>query len=193
MPFASLPSTAAWQHRQGREGFEVAFFQVLDDGCRVIGSTAAAEAGSTWVVEYEIELDGRWRTRRAWITGRSVLGVSRVVLEADGLGHWLVDGTPVAHLDGCLDIDLESSALTNAFPVHRLALDVGQRAEVPAAYVRAMGLDVQRLEQSYARVADGNRGQRYDYAAPDFEFACRLVYDQHGLLLEYPGIAVRAA
>ncbi len=31
-----------------------------------------------------------------------------------------VDGEPAPHLDGVLDVDLESSALTNAFPVHRL-------------------------------------------------------------------------
>ena len=30
------------------------------------------------------------------------------------------------HLDGCLDVDLESSSLTNAFPVHRLGLEIGR-------------------------------------------------------------------
>jgi hypothetical protein len=41
-------------------------------------------------------------------------------------------------------------------------------------------------------VADVASGQRYDYTAPAFDFACRLVYDGSGLILEYPGIAVRA-
>jgi len=34
--------------------------------------------------------------------------------------------------------------------------------------------------------------QRYDYAAPVFDFACRLLYDESGLVLDYPGIAIRA-
>jgi hypothetical protein len=34
--------------------------------------------------------------------------------------------------------------------------------------------------------------QRADYAAPVFDFACRLLYDESGLVLDYPGIAVRA-
>jgi hypothetical protein len=34
--------------------------------------------------------------------------------------------------------------------------------------------------------------QRYDYAAPVFDFACRLTYDESGLVLDYLGIAVRA-
>lgn len=33
--------------------------------------------------------------------------------------------------------------------------------------------------------------QRYDYAAPAFGFTSRLVYDDSGLVLEYPGIAER--
>jgi hypothetical protein len=82
--------------------------------------------------------------------------------------------------------------MTNALPVHRLALPVGGRDAPPAAYVRVGDLRVERLEQTYARVADVAGGQRYDYTAPAFEFSCRLVYDGSGLILEYPGIAVRA-
>jgi hypothetical protein len=35
--------------------------------------------------------------------------------------------------------------------------------------------------------------ERYDYTAPAFEFRCELVYDAAGLVLDYPGIASRAA
>jgi uncharacterized protein len=34
---------------------------------------------------------------------------------------------------------------------------------------------------------------RYDYASPFFDFSAVLVYDQFGLVLDYPGIAVRIA
>ncbi len=73
--------------------------------------------------------------------------------------------------------------------MHRLALAVGAAAEAPAAYVRADGLAIERLEQRYERIAD----RRYDYRAPAFDFRCELAYDRHGLVLEYPGIAVRVA
>jgi len=49
-----------------------------------------------------------------------------------------------------------------------------------------------RLEQEYVRARDEGRHQRYDYAAPVFGFAARLVYDEAGLVLDYPGIALRA-
>ena len=192
MKFAPVPATAAWLHRGARTGFEVAFFDSLGEGCRVAGWTTGIEDGSTWAVEYVIDLDGTGATRSAGIRGRSVAGFTSTLLEKDGAGRWVVDGVPASHLDGCLDVDLESSALTNALPVRRTGLAPGARAAAPAAYVRAVGLGVERLEQTYLRVPDEAAHQRYDYAAPAFDFACRLTYDESGLVLDYPGIAVRA-
>ena len=192
MPFIAPPPTAAWQHRDARSGFEVVYFHLLDDGCRIEGCTTAIEGGQTWAVDYSITLDITWTTRRSRLSGRSASGSRSIVLEADGLGHWRVDGEAAPHLDGCLDVDLESSAMTNALPVHRMDLPVGGRAATPAAYVRARDFAVERLEQTYARITDQGSHQRYDYTAPIFDFACRLVYDESGLVLDYPGIAVRA-
>ena len=192
MDFAPLPTSAAWRHRGARDGFEVAYFEVLDRGCRIEGMTTAIEDGVTWAVEYSIDLDETGATRGARIRGRSAAGSSSALLEADGAGRWLVDGGPAPHLDGCLDVDLESSAVTNALPVRRMGLAPGARAAAPAAYVRAVGLAVERLEQTYLRAPDEAARQRYDYAAPAFGFTCRLVYDESGLVIDYPGIAVRA-
>jgi uncharacterized protein len=192
MDFAPVPATAAWQHQDARVGFEVVYFQSVGEGHRIEGWTTAIEDANAWVVEYVIDLDGTGVTRSARIRSRSAAGFSLTLLEADGAGRWLVDGVPAPHLDGCLDVDLESSAMTNALPVRRLGLAPGARAAAPAAYVRAIGLAVERLEQTYLRAPDEAACQRYDYAAPAFGFTGRLIYDQSGLVLDYPGIAVRA-
>jgi len=190
--FAPLPATAAWHHQGARSGFEVVYFGANGDGLRIEGWTTAIEDGATWAVEYLIEVDADRATRSARIGGRSTEGLRSTLLETDGAGHWLVDGEPAPHLDGCLEVNLEASAMTNALPVRRMALPVAAAAAAPAAYVRAVGLAVERLEQTYARATDQDTSQRYDYAAPAFDFRCRLVYDQSGLVLEYPGIAVRS-
>jgi hypothetical protein len=54
-------------------------------------------------------------------------------------------------------------------------------------------LGVERLEQRYERLQDDDERQRYGYSAPRFEFSCELLYDATGLVLDYPGIAVRAS
>ena len=190
--FAPLPETAAWRHQGARDGFEVAYFEVHDRGSRIQGWTTAVEDGVAWAVEYLIDLDATGATRGARIRGRSAAGSRSALLEADGAGRWLVGGATAPHLDGCLDVDLESSAVTNALPVRRMGLGPGASADAPAAYVRAVGLATERLEQTYQRAADQGAGHRYDYAAPVFGFACQITYDESGLVLSYPGIAVRA-
>lgn len=183
----SFPVAASWRHQDSRTGLEVAFFQGQEGGLRISGATTAVEDGESWFVEYSIAVDAAWRTRRAEISGRSAAGTRHTVLESDGDGRWRVDGVPDPRLDGCFDVDLESSSMTNTLPVHRLGLALGAKAEAPAAYVRAGDLTVERLEQTYERVGDHD----FAYTAPVFDFSCVLSYDEHLLVVDYPGIATR--
>ena len=191
--FEPLPREAAWRHHPLREGFEAVQVERRHGGHRFTGCTTAVEAGRCWAVQYEIDLAQDWTTRRAEITERSTGRAARTVIAADGQGRWWIDGDPAEHLGGCLDIDLESSALTNTMPVHRLTFTARQVASCPAAYVRAPGLAVQRLEQTYRRFPDADNGPSFDYTAPLFDFTAVLSYDRAGLVLEYPGIATRNA
>ena len=54
------------------------------------------------------------------------------------------------------------------------------------AYVRAFDLSVMRLDQTYRRLDD----RRYHYTSQD-SFRAVLEYDAAGLIVGYPGIAVR--
>jgi uncharacterized protein len=189
--FREFPRSAAWCHRDARDGFEALFLIPDGVGYRLEGHTAAIERGETWAVHYVITLDEGWCTRSARIDGWSRRGHRHVSLDADGAGGWRVDGRGAPELDGCFDVDLESSACTNTLPVHRLHLDVGHAAEVPAAYVRAVDLGVERMEQRYARVDNHGTNTQYDYSAPTFGFEARLVFDETGLVLDYPGLARR--
>lgn len=190
MSFDPLPPSAAWRHREAREGFEVVFFRG-GPGPGLEGHVAAVEDGRGWAVEYSIAVDATWVTREARVTVRSSEGQWERRLESDGAGAWLIDGVGAPRLDGCLDVDLEASVLTNALPVHRLK--IGQQSDAPAAFVRVADLCVERLEQRYRRIEDERGRERYAYAAPRFGYTGELVYDARGLLLDYPGLAGRAA
>ena len=183
---------AAWRHRDAADGFEVLFLEASPDGGRrLTGHVAAVEDGVARAVRYEIEVDAAWRTRRARIRTRTLRATTEITVEADGEGRWRVDGAPAPALDGCLDVDLEASAATNAFPVGRLGLAVGAAADAPAAYVRVLDPVVGRLEQRYERIADDGDRRRYRYTSPAFGFEAVLAYDAAGLVVDYPGIAVR--
>ncbi|MDQ7802446.1 putative glycolipid-binding domain-containing protein [Amycolatopsis sp. A133] len=180
----SFPGHAAWRHEDTRTGFEVTWFRRHGGGWVAEGATTAVEDGVAWAVRYSLTISPEWTLTSARIGGA---GARELEVEADGRGHWRLDGRPAPHLDGCLDLDLESSVMTNTFPVHRLALPPGGRAEAPAAYVRAADFGVERLEQTYEHLTPN----RYRYAAPSFGFSCVLDYDGCGLITRYPGIAVR--
>ena len=192
MSFAPVPATAAWHHRGARSGFEVVYFGARGDGWHIEGWTTAIEDGATWAVEYAIEVDAAWATRSAAIRGRSAGGFCSALLEADGTGPWLVDGKPARHLDGCLDVDLAASAMTNALPVRRMGLPVSGRAAAPAAYVRAVGLAVEWLEHPMRGPPTRPPASVMTTPLPPLTSAPAWSATRRAWLLDYPGIAVRA-
>jgi uncharacterized protein len=193
-PLIALPAMAAWRHVDAREGFEVLFLRRDHDRFRLDGYSTALQDSEAWGIRYALTVDDAWVTRSAHVVGQSASGRHEVRLEGDGAGEWRVDGSASSELSGCLEVDLEASACTNAIPVRRLGLRVGEHAEAPAVFVGAPLLGVERLEQSYARIEDdGDDRVRYDYAAPAFDFSAILTFDRAGLVLDYPGIAVRVA
>jgi hypothetical protein len=189
-----LPASAAWSHHDSRIGFEAVAIDQSADGWTLSGSTTAIEDGLTWHVAYRIEIDRRSVTRNARIRTQSGHQCQRTLLEHDGSGRWSIDTQAAPQLDGCLDVDLESSALTNAFPVRRFIAEGRWGVEaVPVAYVRVHSPHIERLEQQYQRLPDTcNTAFTFDYRAPIFDFSCHITYDTAGLVTNYPTIAVRS-
>ena len=181
---ADFPPFAAWRFVGAVDGFEV----VYTEPGRLRGHTSAVENGQAYAVAYEIALDDHWNTREVRVSSDTIAGTRSTVLVSDGNGRWTVDGVPAPHLDGLVDVDLEASACTNTLPIHRLTLPVGEDVVASAAYVHALDLEVRRLDQTYRRLDD----HRFDYASED-DFRAVLTYDASGLVVDYPGIAVRFA
>lgn len=89
---------------------------------------------------------------------------------------------------------MPNPATIGAVEVGQPSLGRGRRkksAGTPAVYVRALGSAIERLEQRYIRIEDVGNQQRFDYTAPVFDYEGRSVYDTSGLVLNYPGIAIR--
>jgi uncharacterized protein len=189
--FGEFPAAAAWRHVGDRTGVEVAFFSSVDQGWRIEGSCSAVEADTAWICRYRVELDAEYRTRRAEVMGDFASGSLRRVLDSDGTGQWLVDGVPAPELSGCLDVDLEASAMTNTFPIHRMDLPPRVQRDAPAAYVQVENLAVSRLPQTYRRLPKDANGPRYHYTSPTHHFRALLIFDGSGLIIDYPEIATR--
>jgi hypothetical protein len=191
VPFAPLPEAAAWRHVDAREGFETVFLRDVASGHVVDGHTAAVEDGVVWAVHYTIDVDEHWVTQHCRVWSWSAVGERETQLARDAAGRWRIDGVLAPELDGCLDADLEASACTNMLPVRRARLPLHRSIEAPAAFVRAPGLVVERLEQSYFRLSDDDDDLLFEYRSPRFDVECQLRFGVDGLVLDYPGIATR--
>jgi hypothetical protein len=191
MRLTKTPAAASWNHQGARVGFEVAFFIDLSTGHRVTGHTTANESATLWSVGYDVAVDRAWRTVAVHASNVTAAGRSELTLTRDVGDRWSVNGEVRPELDGCVDVDFESSAVTNTLPIHRVDFGVGVAVNVPAAFVRADDLRVERLEQRYTLVETNPERLSFHYESSTFGFACDLHYDLAGLVVHYPGIAAR--
>lgn len=175
-----------WAGWDGRGAEELALRWGLD------GGMARGEVrGPESTLRYELRWDGRWSTREvhAWETPAASLH-----LFLDGEGRWrTAQGKPLPGLAGCRDVDLMGVVFTNTLAIRRLGLAPGQAAELEVAYVAVPGLAVRRARQRYTCLARTRGGARYRYEGLGTGFGAVLAVDPDGLVLDYPGLARRAA
>lgn len=171
---------AAWREEESAAA-HVCSFRSEEGGFELAGGGTAATGNGTIAVRFTVRTDGAWATRETSVRA----GPSAIEVRADGLGGWSVDGAERADLQGCTDVDLEFTPATNTLPIRRLALEVGQSADIDAAWVRLPSLSVERSTQRYERLSE----RRYRYSSGPF--AVELDVDEHGLVLDYPPFWVR--
>jgi hypothetical protein len=175
--------TILWR-RLDLPGHEIVTIAPAADGWRLDGVAVLVESGRPCRIEYDIDCDLRWTTRRCAIRGH--VGEQRVSLEVarSSTGVWSIGGTEATALEGCDDIDLGFSPSTNLLPIRRLALPVGAHSVVRAAWIRFPELTAEVLVQTYTHVS----ADRYVYESAGGTFRRELQVDAFGCVIDYPGI-----
>jgi len=106
-------------------------------------------------------------------------------LLATGDGRWTdADGVHLPALDGCVDIDIAWTPLTNTLPIRRLALQPGQEEIIRVVYLPLPSLEIGVWEQRYTGLEPG--AVRYESLASDFRRD--LTVDSEGFVIDYPGL-----
>ena len=114
---------------------------------------------------------------------------SSLRLAVDEEQRWTVNGVEAPELYGLIDVDLALTPATNTLPIRRLALAVGQRAAIVAAWVRFPELTVAPLAQRYERVS----AHGYRYTSDDGRYTARIDVDELGLVVQYENAWGRVA
>ena len=160
-------------------------------GIRADSVGLGVEAGRPWALRYTLQCDEGWRCRELAVS--SLAGDAAALrLVGDGRGRWAgADGAWLPGLDGCLDVDLSSTAFTNTLPIRRLEMVPGWSEEITVVYVAVPGLTVSVARQRYHCLSLAPDGARYRFEDPASGFAAEISVDGDGLVVEYPHVARR--
>ena len=178
--------TVLWRPLDGA-GVEHCTLRKLAKGVRLEGhviSTADGLGGTVPLhVHYIVDTDSVWRTRAVSISQH--YGTVQTTLRLDVINHrwWTAEGVEIPQLHWLIDVDLGVTPATNTLPIRRLALNVGQRADVTAAWLRFPALTVEPLPQTYERLAPN----LYRYSSDGGRFSALLETDDLGLVVRYEG------
>ena len=151
--------------------------QVILDGRAARGLILDADGGHS----YRIVTDESGATREVGLW--STTGI-RLDLTASEPGRWRDADGARPDLDGATDPDISASPFTNTLPIRRCALAVGEAAEITALYIDAATLSCRPAPQRYTRL----EAHLYRYEGLESGFTAELPVDDHGVVLDYPGL-----
>jgi hypothetical protein len=162
----------------------VEYAEIALDPLRLEGEVVLVEEGKACAISYRVECDEEGRTAKAQVNLRCDGSRSALTLVRRADGSWMRKARRVPGIDGLDDIDLSVTPSTNTPPLRRLHLDVGQSAEVTAAWIQVPSLEIAPLLQKYHRVTAAT----YVYEAAALGFRAELVVDETGIVRSYGGL-----
>jgi hypothetical protein len=145
------------------------------------GTAVFLQEGRPCRLDYRVVCDAEWRTVSGRVSGW--VGEREIEVECSvESGRWRLNGGECPRVEGCIDLDLNFSPVTNLLPIRRLKLAVGQEAAVRAAWLRFPSFELEPLDQVYRRLEEGI----YRYESAGGRFVRELPVNEAGFVTVYP-------
>ncbi len=170
----------AWATMDG-PGLEHVIVRSADAGFRAESQLITAE-DDPFRASYELDCDVEWRVRSLSVQVATSAGERALGLSVTSDGRWTVDGQARPDLDGCVDLDINRTPLTNTLPIRRLSWSPGVPVDLSIAYVSLPELEVRAVQQRYTLLDQ----DLYRYESGTF--SADLPVDKHGFVTDYPGL-----
>lgn len=170
------------------DGLEHFTIRAVDDGYRVASVVIGAAAdGMEFGLSYDIDIDRAWH-----VTSFAIRRLDGKTLSARSPepGRWRDhDGKRLAAFDGAIDIDCAFTPFTNTLVVLRNTFATGEAREFTMFYVPSDTLEPITDGQRYTCLAPDH----FLYEATDGAFTAKILFDEYGLVADYPGLYRRIA
>jgi uncharacterized protein len=144
------------------------------------GTVVALRAGRPLTLQYRIQIapDGHPSSADLTLSGGPHLALAR-----SAASGWTINGAPAVQLASCTDLDIRLTPSTNTLPIRRLALRVGDVAEIQAVWVDVPSFDLRVVQQRYTRLG----AHCYQYDNLQSGYHADITVDDLGLVTGYPG------
>lgn len=172
---------ASWRALR-HPGKENAVFSAVESGWRVSGRADIRFPEGPTTFHYRIDCNPQWEPRDAKITVRLGPEVRTIEILKDEDHAWTVAGFRSPELRGCTDLDFAASPSTNTLALNRLALAVGETAEILTAYVMFPDITPIAARQRYTRLAE----RHYLFEGLHNNFSREFDVDEKNVVTTYP-------
>jgi hypothetical protein len=177
------PQTIIWR-RLDTPGHDACRLVERDDAWRIEGAAVFRHKADAAVLVYVVECDREWRTREGTVNGWVGSDPVALRIRRSSRGIWTLNSEVVPNLQQCVDLDLGFTPATNLSQLRRIALRVGQAADVPVAWLDAPFGSLEALHQRYER----RTAETYWYEASRFNYAALLQVREAGFVEKYPSL-----
>jgi uncharacterized protein len=175
--------TTLWR-RLDQPGHDSARLVFHDAQWHLSGTAVFVESQQPCRLDYRVVCDTSWRTMAAWVAGWLGNRAIGIELRADEARRWWLNDVDCPAVAGCLDLDLSFTPATNLLPIRRLALAIGERATVRAAWLTFPALTLELLDQQYRRT----HATTYAYESDGGRFSTELEVNGDGFVTLYPNL-----
>ncbi|WP_243373124.1 putative glycolipid-binding domain-containing protein [Microvirga solisilvae] len=175
--------TLRWSAWDGCEaGLEHVDVRPADGGLMISGVVIGQDEATKFGLHYRLKVDSSWRTRALQVRTTSGHDLD---LESNGQGGWTENGKPRPDLQGCIDVDIQATPLTNTLPIRRLEWQAGQAVEIRLCYIALPDLAISAQDQRYTALTPGSL---FRFGSLENGFTADLPVDEDGFIRDYPGL-----
>lgn len=163
-------------------GHEACRLSRIDAEWRLEGTAVFSSEGRPCRLSYLVTCDSIWNTLSGVVSGWVGDDDVNIELFVNALHRWQMNGVAKPDVNGCIDLDLNFSPSTNLLPIRRLNLEIGQQAEVKAAWLQFPSFELEPFPQVYTRLDEF----KYRYSSDGGTFVRDLTVNSAGFVTDYP-------
>lgn len=181
-----MQTNILWAGREYRS-LENCLIETADTGVFIRSTIIGSYEGKIYQVEYEIRTNAEWETLSLQMRSRHSDRIMQWYCESDTRGNWTSNGQEMTEWNGCVDIDISLTPFTNTLPIRRLRLSDGAVQTIRVLFFDILEHEIRPVDQQYTRLSD----KEYEYNNVVTDFKAKLVVNEQGLVVDYPGLFVK--